>query len=117
MLALKSQSPQVPEAASRLLNLIGPVAVPDLVEALATKEDTIDKIYNIRVLARYGPEAASAVPELSRALGSQYLQERLAAADALLKIGPASVDALPELIVGLSDPFSDGREAMAACLR
>ena len=56
------------------------------------------------------------MPELSRALSSQYLQKRLAAADALLKIGPASVDALPELIVGLSDPFSAGREAVAACL-
>jgi HEAT repeat protein len=116
VLALKSHSSQVPEAASRLLVLIGPSAVPDLVEALATKEDTIDKIYAIRVLARYGPDAAGAVPELSRALGSQNFQERLAAADALLKIGPSAVDALPALTVGLSDPFSDGRLAMVACL-
>ncbi len=116
VLALKSQSSLVPEAASRLLNLIGPSAVPDLVESLATSDDRIDKIFNIRVLARYGSDAAEAVPELSRALGSQYIQERLAAADALIKIGPASVDAIPALIVGLSDQFLDGRLAMVTCL-
>jgi HEAT repeat protein len=116
VLALKSQSHRVPEAASRMLNLIGPSAVPDMVEALATKEDTIDKIFIIRVLARFGSDAAGAVPELSRALGSEHLQERLAAADALLKIGPEGAAALPELIVGLSDPYSDCRMAMVTCL-
>ena len=116
VLALKSKSQNVPEAASRLLKLIGPSAVPDLVEALATKEDTVDKILIIRILARYGPDAAGAVPELSRALGSEHLQERIAAANALLKIGPEAVAALPELIVGLSDPFSDCRLAMVTCL-
>ncbi len=116
VLALKSQAHLVPEAASRMLNWIGPAAVPNLVEALATQEDTIDKILIIRVLARYGPGASDAVPELSRALGSQHLQERIAAADVLLKIGPESVTALPELITGLSDPYSTGRLAMVACL-
>lgn len=99
-----------------ILSIIGLPAVPDLVNVLSDEEDTVGKIYIMRLLARIGPGAASAVPELMRALDSQFLQSRIAAADALSTLGPAAEVAVPALIAGLTDSFADGRQAMAACL-
>lgn len=114
--ALKSWSSDVSKAAFRLLDSIGLPVVPDLVNALSNEEDTIAEVLVMRILARIGPDAASAVPGLARALGSQSIQVRIAAADALANIGPAARTAVPALVVGLADPYADGREAMAACL-
>jgi HEAT repeat protein len=114
--ALGSWFSDVSRAAFRLLDLIGPPAVPDLVNALSNEEDTVDKVQVMRLLAKLGPGAASAVPGLTRTLGSQSLPVRIAAAEALASIGPAAETAVPTLVVGLADPFSDGRQAMAACL-
>jgi HEAT repeat protein len=114
--ALRSWSANVAQAAFRMLNLVGPLAVPDLADALSNGEDTTDKIHMMRVLARIGPNAASAVPGLTRALGSQFLQARIAAAETLGNIGPPAATAVPALVAGLADPFAHGRQAMAACL-
>ena len=114
--ALKSWSSAVSKAAFRLLSIIGQPAVPDLVNVLSDEEDTIDKVYVMRLLAKIGPGAASAVPGLTRALGSQFLQSRIAAADALSTMGPAAKVAVPALVASLTDSFADGRQAMAACL-
>lgn len=114
--ALKSRSSNVPEAASRLLGFIGVPVVPDLVDALSNGEDTVDKVRIAWILARIGPDAASAVPALTRALGSEFLQARIAAAGALANIGSPAATAVPALVLGLADPFADGRQAVAACL-
>jgi len=114
--ALGSWFSDVSSAAFRLLGIIGLPAVPDLVNALSNEEDTIDKVQVMRLLAKTGPFAASAVPGLTRALGSQFLPVRITAAEALASVGPAAETAVPTLVVGLADPFSDGRQAMAACL-
>jgi HEAT repeat protein len=114
--ALKSWSSDVSNAAFRLLGFIGLPAVPDLVNALSNEEDSIEKVHAMRLLARIGPGAASAVPGLTRALASKSIQVRIAAAETLANIGPAAEAAVPALVAGLADPYTDGREAMAACL-
>jgi HEAT repeat protein len=113
--ALKSWSPEVSKAAFKLLSTIGQPVVPNLAGALLNQEDTIEKVSIMRVLARIGPDAASAVSALTRALSSQFLQARIAAAEALANIGPPET-AVPALVVGLADPHADARQAMAACL-
>jgi HEAT repeat protein len=114
--ALKSWCPEVSGAAFKLLSTIGQPVVPNLAGALLNQEDTIEKVYVMRVLARIGSDAASAVSGLTRALSSQFLQARIAAAEALANIGPPAGVAVPALVVGLADPHADARQAMAACL-
>ena len=114
--ALNSLYTDVNDAAMGLLNRIGPPAVPDLANALLKEADTVKNVNAINILARSGPAAASAVPGLTRALGSQFSPVRTAAAVALEKIGPAAVTALPALVVGLTDRYADGRQATASCL-
>lgn len=114
--ALKSWPSDVSQAAFRRLNSIGLPTVPHLADALSNGEDTTDQIYVIRVLARIGPSAASAVPGLTRALCGQLLQVRIEAAEALANIGPLPVTAVPALVAGLTDRSADARQAMAACL-
>jgi HEAT repeat protein len=114
--ALRSWSPEVGRAALDVLECIGPPAIPELVAVLASEEDRIDKVYAIRLLAGLGLQAESAVPGLTRALGSSLLQVRIAAAQALEEMGPAACRAIPTLAVCLADPYADGREAMASCL-
>ena len=114
--ALNSLYTDVNDAAMGLLNRIGPPAVPDLANALLKEADTVKNVNAIYILARIGPAAASAVPGLTRALGSQFSLVRTAAAVALEKIGPAAVTALPALVVGLTDRYADGRQAAASCM-
>ena len=111
-----SWSQDVIEAAIGLLNRIGPPAVPDLVNALSNEADTVDKVNVINILARIGPKATSAVPGLTRVLGSQFPPVRVAAAEALAKIGPDAETTLPALVAGLTDRYADGRQAVALCL-
>lgn len=114
--ALKSRFSEVQKAAFRLLRVIGQPAVPDMADELLDGEDTTKKIHVIRLLGQLGPGAESAVPGLTCALASQFLQVRIAAARALTKIGPPPEATIPVLVSGLADPFADGREAMATCL-
>jgi HEAT repeat protein len=114
--ALRSWDSDVSTAAFRLLGVIGLPAVHEMVNALSKAEDTIDKVYIMRLLARIGPQAASALPSLTRALGSKSIQARVAAAEALANIGSSAEAAVPALVAALTDPYADGRKAMAACL-
>jgi HEAT repeat protein len=114
--ALRSWSPEVGRAALDALECIGSPAIPELVVVLSSEEDRIDKVYAIQLLAALGPQAASAVPGLTRALDSTLLPVRIAAAQALEKMGPEADRAIPKLAVCLADPYADCREAMAACL-
>lgn len=114
--ALHSWSAEVKEAAFGLLKRIGPPAAPALEQALLEGEDTIDKVYVMQLLAQIGPDAAGAVPGLTKELSSKHAQARIAAADALAQIGPEAAGAVPLLTDGLSDPYPSVRQAMAACL-
>jgi HEAT repeat protein len=114
--ALKRGFSEVHRAAFRLLRVIGPLAVPDLADVLLDGKDTTDKIYVIRLLRQIGPGAEDAVPGLTRALASQFVQVRIAAARALAQIGPPPEDTIVVLVAGLADPYADAREAMAICL-
>ncbi|MCB9420531.1 MAG: HEAT repeat domain-containing protein [Ardenticatenaceae bacterium] len=115
--ALKSQHSEVKNSAFSLLQMIGSPAVPTLVYSLSNKDDAVEKVYVIQILANIGPRAENAIPELVQSLGSRFLQTRIAAAEALANIGPTAVEsAIPALIAGLNDPFAGGREAMATCL-
>jgi HEAT repeat protein len=116
VVALKSMFEQVHWAAFSLLRSIGQPAVPDLSSALLEGEDKINQIRVIRVLGRIAPGATSAVPGLTRALSSQHLHVRIAAARALANIGPPPETALPMLVAGLSERSAEARQVMAACL-
>jgi HEAT repeat protein len=56
------------------------------------------------VLARIGPDAADAVPELTALLDDPEQGVRKAAARALGQIGPAAADAVPALMRQLVQP-------------
>jgi HEAT repeat protein len=113
--ALKNQPPDVIKAATSLLESIGSTAVPSLEAALLAGEDTVDKVYVLRALARIGPDAENAVTGIIRALSSNYVQVRVAAAEALAIIGP-TLESIPALMAGLTDPIANARETMATCL-
>jgi HEAT repeat protein len=116
IVALKSMFKEVNQAASKLLRVIGEPAVPVLSDELLDGEDKLDQIRLIRVLARINPGGESAVPGLTRALSSQFLHVRIAAAQALVHTGPPPDTAIPVLVAGLSDRSADARRAMATCL-
>lgn len=56
------------------------------------------------MLARIGPEAYDAVPELTDLLGDSDEDVRKAAARALGQIGPQAADAVPALMRQLVEP-------------
>ncbi len=114
--SLNSWSAEVSRAAYDTLLLIGLPIVDQLNQALLNGEDTIDKVYMARLLAKLGPDAYDAVPGLSQALKSRFLQMRIAAAETLSNFGSRAEMAILPLIANLTDSFADGRRAMAACL-
>jgi tetratricopeptide (TPR) repeat protein len=95
---------------------IGEAVVPGLAQAVADAGDVVGNVFVLRVLGRLGPSAAGAVPEIARALGSEYSQVRIAAANALEEIGPAASAAIPALRASRSHWNADVRRAVARCL-
>ncbi len=114
--SLKSWSPDISKASFRTLRRIGLPAVAQLNGALLEGEDTVDKVYVIQLLFQLGDGAEAALPGLTRALRSEYVRTRIAAADALSNLGPRAEPAMPALIENLTDPTAEARQAMAACL-
>lgn len=114
--AVGSYSKEVSTAAPNLLVQMGKKIVPFVVEALKADQDTIAQYELLVILNRIGPDAASAVPQINRALKSQYKNVRLAALRALTTIGPDLKTSLPLLMVCLSDAYPDVKEAAAQCL-
>lgn len=115
----KSYSEEVSQAAYELLQQIGEPAVPFLGHLIAEKADKIEyKIRAIWLLKAVGLDAASAVPELIKALSNPSSQVRIEAANALTRFGsdvrPQGI--IPNLITGLADRNEDVRKAMMACL-
>ena len=114
--ALKNGSQVASESAAKLLVQAGPVAVAGLAQVLSEGGDVIENVLVLRVLRQIGPDSASAVPEMTHALGSQFAQVRIAAAHALASAGHAAAPAVPSLSIGLNDWNADVRQAMARCL-
>ena len=113
---LKSWSAKVRQAAFRILNSIGVDALPEMIDALGKREGGTGKLELIRLVSRMGPDAAPAVPVLTKLLTSSTPLVRIEAAKALAAIGAPAETAVPTLVVGLRDPNGDVREAMAMCL-
>jgi HEAT repeat protein len=85
-------------------------------------KDLEDKDANIRytaasVLGKYGPEAVSAVPALTKALGDADKNVRVGAAYALAEIGPLANSAVPALRKATKDRDQDVRDAAAYSLK
>jgi hypothetical protein len=115
----KSYSEEVSQATYELLQQIGEPAVPFLGNLIAEQADKIEyKIRAIWLLKTVGLDAASAVPELIKALSNPSSQVRIEAANALARFGsdvrPQGI--IPNLIAGLADRNEDVRKAMMACL-
>lgn len=70
----------------------------------------------LRLIGKFGPEAASAVPVVGLALHSINPNVNLAAISALGEIGPRARGLLPELLMFLTDGRKSLREAAAEAL-
>lgn len=92
----------LPETAADALGRIGRPAVAGLREKLRHPAADV-RLRAARVLARIGPEAAEAVPELIGLLDDPDADVRRWAARALGQIGPAAEPAVPGLIELLDD--------------
>jgi HEAT repeat protein len=86
---LADEDEEVAAAASDALAKIGKTAVPALVQALESEEDTVVEIA-AGVLGGMGEEAAPAVAALVEVLKGDHVYGRVAAARALGEIGPAA---------------------------
>lgn len=113
---LGGRSTDVAQTASYLLSKIGPLAIPELIEALSDKERDLRQVWVARTIGRIGPNAAAAVPALARELSNEHAHVRQAAAEALSKIGPASEPAVPGIVVLLADSHPAVRQAAARSL-
>ena len=103
--ALKETDPMVRMHVLNLIAEIGKPAVPALVKALSDEEIAP---WSCIALGAIGPDAADAVPALTKLLDPAHSPKlRLEASMALASIGPASASALPELMKIL-----DGKDAV-----
>ena len=88
----------------RLATLPMDVSVETLVAGLG-RGDPLDQVKTIRALGWFGPAAASAVPQLLRALDSEHRGVRREAVIALGKIGPEARAAIPALTAITEEPI------------
>jgi HEAT repeat protein len=91
------------EAAADALGRIGPSAVPQLIEALRSR-DSEARLQAAQVLARMGSDAKEAVPDLVRLLEDPDERIRKAATRTLGRIGPDAAEAVPVLMQKLLKP-------------
>ena len=76
-----------------------------------------DRTYPLLQLAKLGPHAAEAVPQLTALLASEQPLERYLTVNVLESIGPAAKDATSALQRSLDDPDPIVREAAAEALQ
>jgi len=96
------------DAAEQALGLIGGSAVAEL--AAATQSPLADRrLKAAETLGRIGPDAAPAVPALTRLLDDPDARVRKAAIRTLGQIGPAAKDAVPALVQTLLEEHSKSR--------
>ncbi|MFC1791358.1 HEAT repeat domain-containing protein [Gemmatimonadota bacterium] len=87
------------------------VAVPALIEVMHRDESQIVvRVFAIKVLGWYGPDAQEALPDLINALDHEEWTTRATAAAALGWMGPVARDAIPALTTLLQDEDEFVRE-------
>ena len=97
------------------LRSIGPVAIPELIEALQDDDVLwIRKAAAAEILGSFGPAAAEAVPALIAALRDPQGPTAVNAARALAEIGP--VDKKAEAVAGLLAVLNN-REGYTSAVR
>lgn len=114
--ALASPDPYVAAFSAWSLGNLGEAAAPavDALAAALTRDATVAVVAG--ALARIGPGAAEAVPELTRELASDDDGRRWRAARTLGRVGPAAAAAVAALTTALADPNSVVRAHAARAL-
>jgi hypothetical protein len=90
------------EASAMALSRIGSASVPALREALQSAEPSL-RSRAADTLAKIGPDAAEAVPDLIVTLNDPDLRVRKSAARALGQIGPKAAPAVPTLMKAITE--------------
>ena len=118
--ALSDPDPFVRWAAARTLGKIAPAVSNLAVPALAAMLDDADldlRVAAAAALEHYGKAAATALPDLIRALGASDAEMRVAVIRALGAIGvPDARQAIPALTAAVGDPEPRVQEAAAQVL-
>jgi hypothetical protein len=101
-------------------NFVGPVyrgqALAFYVANLR-RDSSASRVEWVRFIGYFGPDAASAVPDLTAALTDDSPVVRSAAAQSLAEIGPMAAAAIPSLAKALSDSNPHVRDLAAIALR
>jgi HEAT repeat protein len=113
--ALRDRDPYVRTVAATALASIGP-AGPDALPPLRDMLNDGERVPALRALARYGAEAAPAIPRAIELLDDDDSEVRWNAARTLGKIGPAAREAVPALVAALKDDDALVREHAAEAL-
>lgn len=114
--ALQDDNPHVRAVAAAALGSIGP-AGPDALAVLQEMLSTPESLPALRALARYGADAAPALPKIIVLLEHKDDSEiRWNAARTLGKIGPPAKEAMPNLSAALEDSDPLVREHAAEAL-
>ncbi|HEY7156829.1 MAG TPA: HEAT repeat domain-containing protein [Gemmataceae bacterium] len=113
--ALRDKDPYVRAVAAGALASIGP-AGPDALPPLRDMLSDGERVPALRALARYGAEAAPAIPQAIKLLDDDESEVRWNAARTLGKIGPAAREAVPALVAALKDDDALVREHAAEAL-
>jgi len=92
-----------PQVAAEALSQIGPPAIKEIRTSFQSRDPRIRR-EAVGVLARMGPEAKEAVPDLIRLLDDEDEATRKLAARALGRIGPDAAPAVPALKRMLLEP-------------
>lgn len=98
LLQFKKSPPEEKEAVLDILGKMGKAARPAVVPLAELLGDETAAGPVLKTLARMGPVAADAMPELRAALKSTAAEKRRLAALVLVEVGPEAKAALPELI-------------------
>lgn len=95
--ALEDENVKVRQQALAALVKCGRDAVPDLLEVLGHKNQSV-RLLAMEALGKIGPASEMAIPYLGRVLHEGDLSDAHAAGSALAKIGPAAVPLIKEMI-------------------
>jgi HEAT repeat protein len=116
LIPLEHRPQAISKAAAAALTAMGALAVPALLKVLEQSDREKQQLEAIRVLGQIGPEAAPAIPALTRMLSHQEWYLRQAAAKALGEVGPQASNTVPLLVQTLGDWNDEVRQAAATAL-
>src|SRR5262245_56050976 len=114
--ALGNRSFEVVQAASGVVQQLGRVAVPALLELLEDDGKDLRQVAAAQTLGRIGAGEPPVVDALARSLTSEKTHVRLAASEALGGLGAAAERAVPALVPALGDWNPSVRQATVRCL-